>query len=189
MSKITLKKPYPLIHPNPIVLIGVKHENHVNFTTIGDVAVAGLSPALIMISMNDKHYSTELIRKAKRFSINIPTRSMVQLVDYCGVFSGNQIDKQDVCDYELVDEIPIVKEAPIHLICTIVHRHQIKQRVIMVCEVEKTMVDESLLKEQGLDLSEFSGFVYGLDNQYYGIGESFATGYDAYKKGTFSEEK
>ncbi len=180
--KITLNHPYPLLHPNPVVIVGTKNDEGVNFTTIGDVAVAGLNPALVMISLHEKHLATKNIRESKVFSINLPEKEFVSLVDYCGVFSGNDKTKANKFEYEMIEDVPVVTDMKINLICECVHEHQIESRVIMACKVLKTMIDEVLFKEQRLDLSKFKSLIYGLDNKYYIVGEEVGVGYKEFKK-------
>lgn len=170
-------KPTPLIHPTTICLIGTSRDHQANFTTIGDIAIAGLNPALIMVSLNEKHLATMNIEQSQTFSVNIPTIEMVEFVDYCGIYSGKEIDKSILEPYEWIDEIPILKRAPIVLILKVLHKHQIKQRVILVCEVEKTLIEEELIKNESLELSSIQTITYGLDNQYYATGDNIGTGY------------
>lgn len=171
----------PLIHPTTICLIGTSRDDQANFTTIGDIAVAGLNPALIMVSLNEKHLATMNIELSQRFSVNTPSADMVEFVDYCGTHSGRETNKSLLEPYEWIDDLPILKRAPIALILKVLHKHQIKQRVILVCEVEKTFVDEKLIKNGVLDLSSLKAITYGLDNQYYQTGDIIGTGYQVGK--------
>jgi len=66
-----LIKPYPLIHPATIAIVGTMHNSKPNFTTIGDIAVAGLNPPLIMISLHQNHNATAFIEQTGMCSINI----------------------------------------------------------------------------------------------------------------------
>ena len=182
MTKTKLIDPYPLIHPNPIVLLGTVLNDKVNFTTIGDVAVAGIKPALIMISVKESHLATTNIYATKKFSINVPTKDMVEVVDYCGVHSGKKMDKASVVDHEIVEGYAVAKDAPISIFCEVLHTHQIEQRVIMIAQVKKTMIDEDLIVNHTLDLNRLKTLVYGLDNKYYTLGDIVASGYEAYKK-------
>lgn len=180
--KEKLKIPYPLIHPTPIVIIGTKEENRINFSTIGDVAVAGLHPALVMVSLHEHHLTTEIIKKTHQFSINIPTSSMMKYVDYCGVISGKDKDKSPLFKTELVDNIPILTDSPINLIVKVEHTHQIQQRVIMICSVMQTLVSKACKLNGQFDLSNIDALVYGLDNRYYRLTDAIGIGYAEYKK-------
>jgi len=174
--KVEIEK-YPLIHPATIVLIGTSHENVINFTTIGDIAIAGINPPLIMISINENHLASTHIDETSTFSINVPTTNLLEFVDYCGIYTGKVEDKSKNTQFEIVDNVPIITLSPISLIAKVLSRQQISQRVIYLCEIIKTLVDESIYKNQTLNLSEVKTILYGLDNQYYELGKAIGIGY------------
>jgi flavin reductase (DIM6/NTAB) family NADH-FMN oxidoreductase RutF len=180
--KNKMNSPYPLIHPNPCVLIGTIKNESINFTTIGDIAVAGLNPALIMISLHEHHLACEYIVSSKKFSINIPTDNMVSKVDYCGVYSGRKVDKSKLFDYTLKDGVPLINECPVSLIAKVEHSHQIMQRVVLICSIESTYVSDNLFNNKKLDFSKMGGLVYGLDNKFYSLGNIIGEGYESFKK-------
>ena len=182
MMKRKLNKPFPLIHPNPCVLIGTNNEESMNFTTIGDCAVAGLNPPLVFISLHQNHLAYENIQKTNEFSINIPNEDMVSKIDFCGVYSGRKRDKTELFDYTIIQGLPVINQTQINLICKVEHIHQIEQRVIIIARVKDTFIDEQLLINDNLNLEEVKPVVYGLDNKYYALGKVIETGYNAYKK-------
>lgn len=176
-------KNIPLVHPTTICLIGTKRKDKINFTTIGDLAVAGINPSLVMISLSETHLATEHILESKLLSINIPCIDMVEFVDYCGIYSGRNKDKTVTEPYRIVDDVPLLDNAPISLIVKVNHTHQIQHRIIMICDVIKTFIDETLIIENKLDLSNLKTIIYGLDNNYYATGEQIGEGYKIGKKG------
>ena len=169
--------PYPLIHPTTIVVIGTLHDGKSNFTTIGDVAVAGLYPPLIMISLHERHAATKSILQTGKLSLNIPTKDLVDEVDFCGMTSANKVDKAFVFKHYIVDELPIIKNAPISLILEVNQKLQIEKRIIFVCDVVKTMVEESCVKKKVFDFASISPILYGLDNKYYSNISAIGFGY------------
>ncbi len=173
----------PLVHPTTICLVGTKRDENINFTTIGDLAVAGINPALVMISLSETHLATEHILESGFLSINIPHIDMVEFVDYCGIYSGRKRDKTITEPYTIVDDVPLLDNAPISLIVKVNHSHQILHRIIMICDVLKTIVDETLITENKLDLSHLKTIIYGLDNNYYTTGDKIGEGYKIGKKG------
>lgn len=180
--KQTLNRPIPLLHPTLISLVGTMYKNSPNFTTIADIAVAGLNPPLIMISIHQNHACMEYINRAHTFSVNIPTIDLVKEVDFAGIYSGKSKDKSNLFDVDYIDQIPVIKSAPIQLIVKEKQRVQIEHRVILVCKVIKTYVDTSLIETGKLDLSNIKTVLYGLDNKYYSVGDITGTAYhEGYK--------
>lgn len=168
----------PLLHPVPIVLIGVKRpgfSKSANFTTIGDIAIAGLNPPLLMVSLHDHHLSREGIDHHQKFSVHIPDESMIHNVDYCGMVSGHHVDKSVLFDVDWIDDtIPIIRNMPIILLCETERRIQIEQRVIYIVRVTDWVLRKDVNPE---DLSFTKTLLYGLDNHYYRVGERIGMGY------------
>jgi len=165
----------PLLHTVPIVVIGTKRPDEAvpkaNYTTIGDVAVAGIRPPLIMVSLHERHLGREAIDASGRFSVNVPTQDFLARVDYCGIVSGREADKSEVFATIWHEDVPYAAEMPIALICRVLDRVQVEQRVVYVARVERTIAPDDM------KLESIRGIQYGLDNQYYGTGPTIGTGY------------
>lgn len=175
-------KPSPFLYPIPIVVIGVKDEEKVNFTTIGDIAMMGLTPPLITISLHERHFCTMAVRKNKQFSVNLPTKQMLKEVDTCGMVSGWDHDKSTLFEWDLSPEYPfapVIKDVPVQLICNVIDEIQVEKRCLFVCKVLHTWVEAELI---GKPLNDWSAVGYGLDNHYYTIGSKIGTGYLEGKK-------
>ncbi|MHA1933266.1 MAG: flavin reductase family protein, partial [Promethearchaeota archaeon] len=82
----------PLI-PLPVCLLGVHVNSKPNFNTIVWFNMLHDNPPLIGVAMSKKHYTNQGIKENKTFSINIPTSEMVIVTDYCGLYSGSNVDK------------------------------------------------------------------------------------------------
>lgn len=166
----------PLIHPVPIVVIGTQHPAQpgafANFTTIGDIAIAGLRPPLLMISLHESHLAREAVDAFGRFSVNLPTADLLAKVDLCGMVSGRERDKSGVFRVFWTDGVPCISDMPVSLVCRVEGRLQVEKRVIFVARVEQAF------PEGEIDLSRISGIQYGLDNRYYGTGTPIGTGYE-----------
>lgn len=168
----------PLLHPVPIVLIGIRipgKENKANFTTIGDIAIAGLNPPLVMLSLNHKHLAREGIDSYGEFSIIVPEKQDIEKVDYCGMVSGREVDKSQLFDWEWSNRIvPVIPSMPVNLICRTVEKVRVEQRVIYVARV----IDRLLRKDVGAGtLKDLKTILYGLDNNYYTPGPTVGRGY------------
>ena len=169
--------PYPLIHPTTIAVIGTIYEGKSNFTTIGDVAVAGLYPPLVMISLHERHAATTSILETGKMSLNIPTKALMKKVDYCGMNSAKKGEKSFVFDHHIIDDLPIINASPISLILSVNQKVQIEKRIIFVCDVVETMVEEVHVKNKMFDFSNIAPLLYGLDNKYYSNTNVIGVGY------------
>ncbi|MBN1858880.1 flavin reductase family protein [Candidatus Bipolaricaulota bacterium] len=184
MKKITLGE-VPLVVPVPIVLVGSYVDGRANFAEVGDVAIAGIKPALVMVSLAENHHTMCGIRAAKVFSVNIPSTTMLDRVDACGMVSGRVADKSawfDVVDSGRLD-VPLIRECPVNLACELLREVQVEHRCVLVAKVVECQVDEMLLEDDGgrraiKDLQAFDPILYGLDNRYYRIGDPIGEGYN-----------
>jgi len=167
----------PLLHPVPIVLIGTTIKDIVNYTTIGDVAIAGMNPALIMISLHANHFSTEGLLDHGLFSVNTPDTTMLNKVDYCGIVSGRDVDKSSLFETLYTDKTPYIKDAVFSLICKVENSTQAAHRIIFVARVLKTIVRDDLCINNTIQFNNISTVLYGLNNKYYNTGQPIGIGY------------
>lgn len=173
----------PLLHPVPVVLLGTTVNNQVNYTTIGDVAVAGLNPPLITVSLHEKHFSTIGLTTHGLFSINTPSEDMLAQVDYCGLVSGREEDKSTHIETKkgLLD-IPYASQACFSLFCQVIEKVQVEQRIIFVAKVLETLIREDLILEEKIQWEQVKTISYGLNNCYYSSGIPIGIGYQEGKK-------
>ena len=145
MSKVKFNK-LPLVYPIPSVLIGTVINDKPNFATIGNCGIISINPAAIYISMEKNHYTNKDIRENQVFSINIPSADLVEKVDYCGLVSGNNIDKSQVfkCFYESNNKIPLIEECPINMECKVTKIIEIYDMELFIGEIIETYVNQRL---------------------------------------------
>ena len=62
------------IYPMPVVLAGTQADNRANFMAVGWIARANLNPPMVAIGLHKSHFTSDLIKKNKTFSIK-STRS------------------------------------------------------------------------------------------------------------------
>ena len=171
-----------LLYPIPIVLVGAMVGERPNFTTIGDVAIMGIRPPLVCISLNCTHFTTEGVQAHGVFSINLPTTAQLQVVDYCGIVSGKTADKSDLFTLFYGDSgAPMIEECPVTLDCQVEQEVRIEHRCIYIARVLQTYVDEQYVDAvDGRTIAELPALdpiMYALDNRYYRLGDMIGTGY------------
>jgi len=178
-----------LIYPIPIALVGALVDGVPNFETIGDVAIMGLNPALVVISSGADHHTNKGILEHETFSINFPTTKMLPQTDYCGTVSGRDVDKGALFDvfYGELENTPMIQECPVNIECKVLKEFSIQHRQIFVAEVAQTHVTEKFVTEQDghkriVEMTELDPIIYALDNKYYKIGEPIGLGYKENKK-------
>ncbi|HWQ45428.1 MAG TPA: flavin reductase family protein [Longilinea sp.] len=174
----------PYLYPIPIVLVGAQVNGKANYVTVGDTGLMGIKPALVYISLNHNHFTTEGVFQTNTFSINIPTTAMLEKVDYCGVVSGRDVDKGCLFTnfYGETNSAPMIEECPVNLECRVIKEFAIQHRQVFIGEVVQTYVDDVMLqgeqsKKDVADMTKLKPILYALDNHYYSIGEIIGEGY------------
>jgi flavin reductase (DIM6/NTAB) family NADH-FMN oxidoreductase RutF len=187
-EKVKLGK-VPLVYPVPIVLAGALVNNLPNFETLGDVGIMGIKPPLVYISSGQNHYTNQGILEYKTFSINVPTTELLVKTDYCGVASGNNVDKSKLFNvfYGELETAPMIRECPVNLECKVIKEFSIQHRQIFIGDVVQSYVTEEFINQSGedqkiADMIKLDPIIYALDNRYYKIGEIIGTGYQESKK-------
>ncbi len=175
----------PYLAPIPIVLVGAVVDGRPNFATVGDCAVLGLRPALLAISLAVSHHTTRGVLAEGAFSVNIPTESMVALVDHFGTASGRDIDKGALLASTPgpETEAPLAEACPISIECRVHSLVEIEHRRIFISHVVQTHVDAAFLSGSPghltvAPLNEIRPILYALDGQYYGVGGRIGTSHE-----------
>lgn len=149
----------------PIVIIGTNYEK-VNFTTVGDIAIMGINPPLLAVGLHKNHFATKEIFASKILSINIPSIDDLELVKLCSTTSGHQVDKSSYCEYDLIDNMPIIQSTPISMVADVVDYLKYEQRCIFLVKIIRTFVEEDLKH----DPQQINPILYGLNDQFYKLG-------------------
>ena len=75
------------LYPKPMTVIGAEVEGKVNWLVVGHTGIIGHDR--ILVSMSKQHYTNRGIKKSKKLSINLVSRSMLPKADYVGSVSGS----------------------------------------------------------------------------------------------------
>jgi len=78
--------------PAPIMLIGAGEKEH-NVTTIGMFNLFSMQPVLLGIGVKSSRTLFKLLDAPPDFSVNVPSKDMVDQVIQCGEKSGSRINK------------------------------------------------------------------------------------------------
>jgi flavin reductase (DIM6/NTAB) family NADH-FMN oxidoreductase RutF len=158
-----------MLYPVPVVLVtcgdflGVK-----NVFTVAWAGIVCSEPVMVSISVRPERYSYEFIKESGEFVINLPNRSMVRAVDYCGVVSGKTGDKFQAAGLTPVPsqhvKAPAIQEAPLSLECRVKSSTLLGTHELFLAEVLGIQVDERLIDRTGrLDLgkAQLISYIHG----------------------------
>lgn len=153
MRKQQISKPRADIYPLPSTLVTCWDGEKTNVLTVSWTGVLCSSPPIIYISIRPKRFSYALLENTKRFCLNIPRRSQLPEVDYCGTVSGRTEEKVDRCGFTLVSLNPkfppAIEQCPHHLLCEVIEVLSYGSHSAFVSNVSEEYIDEDCLNNDG----------------------------------------
>ena len=122
MSKVTWK-PGTFLYPIPAVMVSCGTMEKSNIITVAWTGIINTNPAMVYISVRPTRYSYKMIKDQGEFVINLTTKDLVKATDWCGVKTGEKVDKFK--EMKLHKEkakfvkCPIIKESPVSVECKV----------------------------------------------------------------------
>jgi flavin reductase (DIM6/NTAB) family NADH-FMN oxidoreductase RutF len=169
MGKIKL--PSRPFGPFPTVIAGVEVNGRPNYVTIGACGVVSLEPVLY-ISLKSTHYSTCGVKENGYFSVNTPSADMVQKTDYCGVVSGNTIDKSKLFTpfYDEIGRAPMIKECPMNILCKVINTMPMFGFEMFFGEIVAVYANELCMTNGKLDPQKVNPIIM-MGSNYFDLGQ------------------
>lgn len=171
--------------PMPVVLVGTQVSGKANFMTVGWCARANANPPMIVCGIGNHHYTPKGIMETKTFSVNIPSAGLLEKTDYCGLVSGEKVDKSGVFDvfYGSLKTAPMIKECPVSLECRLVQTVPLPTNSLYIGEIVGAYADGRIIKEGKPDFPEIDPlFLTMPDNRYWTLGKYAGDAWSAGKK-------
>ncbi len=179
MHKITTGPDY-FIYPLPIVLVGANVDDKPNFLAVGACGIANAEPPMISVAIRHNRYTNKGIRQNMTFSVNLPSRDMVKETDYCGIVSGAQVNKVEVCQvkifYGKLKNAPLIEQCPVNLECKVAHILDLGSHSLVIGRVEESYTSDNCLTDGKPDINKIQPLAWArrLSDQYYALGEVVA---------------
>lgn len=166
--------------PFPTAIVGAEVNNKPNYVTIGACGVVCLKPVLY-ISIKDSHYTSSGIKAAGYFSLNIPSVGLTTKTDYCGIVSGNSVDKSKIFTafYDEAGKAPLIEECSMNFLCKVIQTIPIFDFSMFLGEIVATYINDDCLAEGKPDPKRINPIImmgasyWNLDSQ---VGSAFHEG-------------
>jgi len=174
MEKIEIKSNF-VGYPMPIVLVGAMVDGRPNFMTAAWVTHVNYAPPMIAVAIGNLHHTLRGVHAHHQFSINIPGRDMIEVVDYCGLVSGGKVDKSDLFETfsGKLEFAPMIAQCPVSLECTVTEVVPLKADTLVIGEIAAAYADESCMTGDAPDLGKIKPFLLTMpDNNYWLLGEA-----------------
>ena len=170
---------YPM--PSPLIVAGTG--DRLGIMAVAWIAIAGSTPSSVVMAVRSTRHTLALIRETGEFTVNVPSVSLAEAVDYCGIVSGRNTDK--FADTGLtaipsaVVATPIVEQCPLNLECRVMSEVPNGEYVLVIGEIVETQVDEELVDDAGrIDVDALDPLVYiPANREYRGLGPKIANAF------------
>ena len=173
------------LYPMPLVLVGAEVRGKPNFMTVGWVSRVNFKPPMIAISINKAHYTPKGIQENGAFSVNIPTRSMVEVTDYCGLVSGRTADKSELFEvfYGEFQGTPMIAECPLNMECKLVNTVDLPSNYLFIGDIVGAYCGEEFMTDATPDIKKIDPLILTMpDYSYWGVGEFVAKAWSVGKE-------
>ena len=165
-----------LFGPVPAVLVTtINAGGQPNVFTVAWIGVACSKPPIISIAVRKERLSYENIVASREFVINLTTREMAKLTDFCGCRSGRKIDKIKHLGLELEEGVkvrtPSLKKSPVALECLVKSITELGTHDLILAEIVQNKVDKSLIDEKGKIQLGRTGLLSYCHGDYYAQGK------------------
>lgn len=178
-EKVSIK-PSTLLSPVPVVLIGCcgKPEGQRPQKNLITVAWAGTicsDPPMLSISVRKDRWSHQQIKETREFTVNLVDQDLLWAADFCGVKSGQDVDKFQECKLTAITAenlplAPAVAQSPMTLSCRLSQIIELGSHDLFLAKIVAVQVDPKIMKGQKicLDQARLTAFAHG---EYYALGE------------------
>ena len=174
MSKVTWK-PGTFLYPLPAVMVSCGDMEKSNIITVAWTGILNTDPAMVYISVRPSRYSYNMIKENGEFVINLTTQNLAYATDWCGVKTGEKVDKFK--EMKLTKEkaqfvkCPMIKESPVSVECKVKEIRELGTHHMFVAEVLAINADKKYIDEKGaFDISKCDLIAYSNGN-YYSLGK------------------
>jgi flavin reductase (DIM6/NTAB) family NADH-FMN oxidoreductase RutF len=134
--------------------------------------------------MNKVRYTNAGIKANKAFSVNIPSADMVEETDYCGLVSGEDVDKAKLFGtfYGELKTAPMIEKCPLNMECRLIQTLDFPKHYGFIGQIVETYCDEQCLKDGTVDFSKVQPILLVRnDKSYWRLGERFAKAWNVGK--------
>jgi flavin reductase (DIM6/NTAB) family NADH-FMN oxidoreductase RutF len=177
--KKTAIGPKSYLYPMPVVLVGANVGGTPNYMTLAYCGIAQMRPPMILCTLGRIHHTNKGIKENGTFSVNIPSAGMVVPVDYCGLVSGEKVDKSALFTtfYGALKTAPMVEECPVNIECRLRDVLDYEgTNELFLGDIVEVHVSDACLDIKGMpDVKRIDPLLFSQpDNNYWRLGELLA---------------
>ncbi len=177
MSKVDWKAG-TLIYPLPAILVsctdGKGNDNVFTASWVGTVCT---KPPMCYVSIRPERHSYDMIKETMEFGLNLTTRAMAEVTDWCGVVSGRREDKfakselLERCPAKVI-QAPLLSASPLTLECRVREIIPLGSHDMFLADVVHVQADDSYIDPEtgGFDMEAADLLAYA-HGEYFALGD------------------
>lgn len=188
MGNKLIWKPGNMLYPLPVVLVSCGNKEVYNLITIAWTGTVCTNPPMVYISVRPERYSYNLIRSNMEFTLHLVDSSLLFAADFCGVRSGENVDKFKTLKLTPADghqvACPYIQESALAMECKVVQILELGSHHMFIANALNTIADEKYFNKKTSKFEiEKAGLVSYNHGGYYEHGNLLGTfGYSVKKK-------
>jgi len=164
----------PSVHsfPAPVILIGCGTLEKPNIITCSWFGTVCSEPPMVSVSIRRNRFSYNPIHIYGEFTANIPQKSDIDIVKYCGTKSGRDVNK--FADLGLapvacppLKNAPMISECQLVLACKVKHELELGTHNIFIAEVLSIHCEEERVRQSQRPAPHPQEQVVYLDGKYW----------------------
>ena len=166
-----------LAFPTPTWMVGTYDpEGRPNIMTAAWGGICCSRPPCVYVSLRKATYTHGNIMHRQAYTVNISSELHVVEADYCGIASGQEMNKWKQCGFTPVKssivDAPYIDEVPLVLECTVRNIVELGLHTQFVGEIMDVKADSSVLShDKQPDITKVKPVIFEPSNRrYYGIG-------------------
>jgi flavin reductase (DIM6/NTAB) family NADH-FMN oxidoreductase RutF len=184
MGKIQINE-NAFTYPMSMVIVGTLVGSRPNFMAVGWVTRVNFKPPMIAVALGKDHYTNGGIHSSEAFSVNVPSISLLEKVDYCGLVSGNKEDKSAL--FTIMQggktNAPMIEDCPLCMECKLTTILELPSNELFVGEIVGAYADRDCLSDGKPDIKKIQPFTLTMpDNRYWKVGGNAGKAWSAGKK-------
>ncbi len=186
MSKV-MWKPGTFLYPLPVVMVSCGNMEKSNIITVAWTGIINTNPPKVYISVRPTRYSYKLIKESREFVINLTNIKLSKATDWCGVKTGEKIDKfkemglhKEKANFV---KCPLIEESPVSVECKVTEIKELGTHHMFIADVLAINADDKYInKNGGFDISKCDLITYS-NGHYYQLGKKLGKfGFSVQKK-------
>lgn len=120
-----------------VYIVSCKINEKYTGCTVNSIMQITSSPATIALSVNHDNYTHTCINEVKDFAVSILSEQSNPLsIGTFGFRSGRDFDKFGAISYEIIDNLPIIKDACAYLICKVIDKIETPTHTVFIASVK-----------------------------------------------------